>query len=704
MGRFGKMIACCMALMMSMYTVIGSSAINCPAAQAGMEGRWAAVPFVTDGILRGGNSGGEGGQWPHMVEASAQGGGLLLFGTNTGGIYRSGDGGRSWSQANRGFSARGCNAAAIDPRQPQCILAAGISDEADSANGLYLSEDGGNNWAMVLSLPVCGNKYYKKGLCFDPSSYSQSTGRCMTAYYSTPYEDDEATGLNGSNRGLYRSVDGGRSWSLIMDWMSDARIRVDSKGTVYAARNNAVYKSQDKGVTFDRCYSGNVTGFDCTPDGTLQYVCSESGLLVSRDGGEFTEVECGGFPSGGRNVSVNPYNGNNLLIESVGRYNDIPGRHAVYSSMNGGKSWSRWSYDASSHFLPYNSREQVFAWSDEKTAWSFASSSLVKSADGGKHWEWSSNGICGVLCGGKFHFNVLNPNLIYCGFQDNNGAISSNGGRSWKFVNLSGIKEYGHVYGGYAADENTLWACVSKEWDSDKYITVSFDGGNNCKRTGIKVSSDISANDLSSYQSLNEPDIFFAANYRSADRGKTWKKMEGCLQVYTHNPQSPHELYGCEKGGGYVVVSYDEGESWSRVNSEEIKLTGRNCLSDVAVDPLRKKLYVAANGAELFEVSMETGETVNLTGNLPRDEQGKRRVNGVAVDLSGQGRLYVAGAASTYNRRHTVIWSGDGGASWQDLGGGPDNTVSSALCIRVNPADNSLWCSTACYGMRRYGN
>lgn len=75
----------------------------------------------------------------------------------------------------------------------------------------------------------------------------------------------------------------------------------------------------------------------------------------------------------------------------------------------------------------------------------------------------------------------------------------------------------------------------------------------------------------SSYQSPTDPKVLFACDLRSSDGGHTWAKMNGCINVYTHNPKGKKELYGIDEKGKNIVVSYDNGVTWQKVNNTEIK-------------------------------------------------------------------------------------------------------------------------------------
>lgn len=670
------------------------------------SGEWEIVPMVSEEIREAGFTGGEGGQWPHALEVGKADSSLLFYGTNAGGIHRSDDGGMTWKTAMKGYLASGCNSFAIDPVNDRYVLAAGMGDSIEAGQGIYLSVDRGRTWELKEELLIGGNKAYADGLEYDESSYSEADGRCMTAYYSTPYETGKETGLSEEEKGLYRSMDGGGNWTLVNEELADAELFADPKGGgLYGARPDGIFVSTDGGESFESVYEGKVAGFDIDWRNGIMYLSDGKELLrADLEGAEFQKIKSKSFPEAESvaGVAVSPVNGSNLLIQAGEKDERFGIIHQIYASHDGGDSWECWEYDETGDFFPYNSFQKIFAWSyeDENSVWSIGGEHVVYSGDKGLHWENRAQGICGVLCGGKFQFNIFDPSLIFMGFQDLNSALSVDGGHTWEYKDMSGKGFYGHVYGGYAASEKVFWGCLADSWEGKRRITITFDGGETYVDTGHSVSGKIA--EVSSYQSYNDPEVFFAGNYRSPDGGKTWEKMDGCFQVYTHNPTGEHELYGCEKEMGYVVVSYDDGETWSRVNQEEIELTKRYCLSEVQVDAGNRLLYVAANGKELYTVSLKDGTVEDITERLPEDALGRRRVNGIAISPES-GEVFVAGASGDYSRDYTVVCSEDGGRSWFDatpygtrFGG---DEVISAVCLRIHPGTGDLWCSTDCHGI-----
>jgi len=106
--------------------------------------RWAPVPLVQQAVLDAGyRPGGEGGQWPQAICVDPVDGQFLLYGTDVGGLFRSLDGGKTWSPCNIGYHPRGNCGFAIDPNNVKRALAVGANSLEMDCHGIYLTTDQG---------------------------------------------------------------------------------------------------------------------------------------------------------------------------------------------------------------------------------------------------------------------------------------------------------------------------------------------------------------------------------------------------------------------------------------------------------------------------------------------------------------------------------------------------------------------------------
>ncbi len=165
------------------------------------------------------------------------------------GVYRSMDGGKNWERVFFINQNTGAMQVEFDPTNPQILFAdmwehrEGPWENASfsgSNSGLFKSTDGGNTWRQLKTgLPTAANGVGRIGVGIAPSSPSR--------IYATV--DSRQRG------GIYRSDDGGETWSQISDdyrlWgrgsdFAEIKVHPKNPDIVFVA-NIASYKSVDGG-------------------------------------------------------------------------------------------------------------------------------------------------------------------------------------------------------------------------------------------------------------------------------------------------------------------------------------------------------------------------------------------------------------------------------------------------------------------------
>jgi photosystem II stability/assembly factor-like uncharacterized protein len=210
----------------------------------------------------------------------------------TRGLYRTADGGRSWTRVLFRDDDTGAIDVAIDPAHPDTVLAALWQTRRPPWNtyppsygpgsGLYRSGDGGLHWT-----PIVGNGFPSEGLGRIGLAFAPSVPGLVYAV------------VDAKEGGLYRSQDGGRTWSRRSGdpriWQRGwyfGGIAVDPKNAevVYAC-DTAMYRSTDGGATF-LPFKGAPGGDDyhrlwIDPGDPLRMIAGvDQGAVVSVDGGK----------------------------------------------------------------------------------------------------------------------------------------------------------------------------------------------------------------------------------------------------------------------------------------------------------------------------------------------------------------------------------------------------------------------------------
>jgi len=123
------------------------------------------------------------------------------------GIYRSSDGGVSWS--HRGLTdAQQIPELAVDPRDPNRVFAAVLGHPygPSSERGIYRSLDGGASWERVL---YRDENTGGSAVAIDPAE-PQTVYAALWQSRLGPWEDKNE--FQGTGGGLFKSSDGGSTW------------------------------------------------------------------------------------------------------------------------------------------------------------------------------------------------------------------------------------------------------------------------------------------------------------------------------------------------------------------------------------------------------------------------------------------------------------------------------------------------------------
>jgi len=273
------------------------------------------------------------------------------------GIYRSADGGKTWNHLAL-FDAQQIPELAVDPRDANRLYAAVLGHPfgPSAERGIYRSSDGGHTWSKVLYIDEnTGGSSIK----IDPHD-SNTLYAGLWNVRSGPWEDKNV--YNGTAGGLYKSTDGGEHWRRLTKGLPEKLSQIDvavapSKvGRLYAtvatsaegdydsAAGLGIYRSDDGGESWSRATTDprpalRIGGGDLPiikVDPTNEDVLYSASIVTmkSTDGGSHW-ISLRGAPGGDdyQNLWISP---------------DDPRRIALVSDQgaiiteNGGATWSSW--------------------------------------------------------------------------------------------------------------------------------------------------------------------------------------------------------------------------------------------------------------------------------------------------------------------------------------------------------------------------
>lgn len=202
--------------------------------------------------IENGVKGGEGAQLVYTMAISPHNTDKMLLGNNTSGIYRSDNGGAYWEPSSDGILSQCINTVAFDPDDAHIAYAA-VATGSNSARrvalgtkiGLYKSTDGGRTWSHKLLL--CNERSVGRLIAFGRKNEAGVRPVFTAASNAADYEGD-AQGTTG----LWRSCDQGETWECIgLEDRSIISIYTDPDlDLLIVASDRGLDVSYDNGETF----------------------------------------------------------------------------------------------------------------------------------------------------------------------------------------------------------------------------------------------------------------------------------------------------------------------------------------------------------------------------------------------------------------------------------------------------------------------
>lgn len=635
------------------------------------------------------------------IEVPAQDTRIIYAATASGGIWKSTNGGTSWTGIFEKEEVSTIGDMAIAPSDPSILyVGTGESNNRQSSswgNGVYKSLDAGKTWQ-------------KMGL-----SETHHIGRIVVHPTDPNTVYVAATGkLWGPSpeRGVYKTTDGGRSWSLVLKGnddtgASDIAIDRESPGILYAS----MY--QRRRTVFGFNGSGEGSALYKTNDGGATWKKITNGMPYDTENAPTPRPE--GLLETGR-ITVDIYQKDTNVVYAMVEH----ANGGIFRSNDKGETWTRMG-DMNNNPRPmYFSQIRIDPNNDQRL-W-IAGVSMQYSEDGGK----TISGAFSRAPHADTHGIWINPNNSNHIIQGNDGGINItyDRGATWDYANtipLAQFYEIGadnslpyKICGGL--QDNNTWCGPSMTFNprgisNDDWFTIG--GGD-----GFYAQPD-----------PNDPDIVYAEsqdgnllrrNVRTGEsKGIRPREEEGEAR-YRFQWNSPIVISKFNSntiyyGGNFLFKSTDRGDNWTKVSPDLTTNIDRNTLPIMGKVP-DKNTRSRHDGVQQFPTITKISESPanqNVLwvgtddGNLQVTKDGGATWKNVAEKVSGvpKGTYVSRVAASKFNEgtayvtfdghrngdfKVYVYMTTDFGETWKSIVSNLPQNNGIANVIREHPRNPNL--------------
>ncbi len=500
--------------------------------------------------------------------------------------------------------------------------------------------------------------------------------------------------------GIVRSSDGGNTWTLLSSTnngffqTTQAIVVHPITGHVYAATNDALYRSKDHGDTWEKVLSSFKHDVDVTPDGIL-YSGGASNFYRS-DTGDFGDWENlnakPGFPTELQRVEASVCAAQPEVVYVVGAISGGRGS-AVYKSTNGGESWTVKDQPGGDGDGNY-ARNQ--AWYDLDIACSpldpdnvyLGGIDLFHSTNGGTSFSRVSN-----WAGGAPQYVHADQHVIIFDPDSNDKAYYGNDGGVWRVDNAAALIPtfVERNTEGYNVTQ-FYYGAMHPGFLSGYFLAGSQDNGSNqLNDPDISPSREVVGGDgFLCFIDQNEPNIQFASLYFGDFYLSTDGGINFSAGVNTDAGFLTPAAYDSEANILYADTYTLNGFCRFHVNTNVPEFVTVNNASlntsHFAVDPnISNRIYVGSYNGDLYYAdNAHTGLTINFTqiGNFSGS------VSSVDIEKGNSNHLLV----TLSNYGINSIWeSTDGGLNWINCDGPslPDMPVRWGV-FNPNDADQAM--------------
>jgi photosystem II stability/assembly factor-like uncharacterized protein len=574
------------------------------------------------------------------------------------GVYRSVDGGKTWSHLGL-KDTRQIGAVIVDPNNPDIVLVAALGHAfgPNTERGVFRTTDGGKSWTKVL--------YKDENTGAIDVSFDPHNARIVYAALWQARRQPWNFSSGGPSSGLYRSTDGGVSWKQLtgngLPTGTLGRIHVsvspaDSK-RIYAmieAEQGGLYRSDDGGdhwqrVNDDGRLSQRAWYFSTVladPKNADTVYAENTGLFRSSDGGKTFEL----LPArhgDHHGIWIDPIDPDRIIEASDG---------GASISFDRGRTWSTVYNQPTAQFyhVSVDTRFPYYLYGAQQDNSSIAIASMDD--DGAivqRDWYDASNGEAGFVLA-----DPRDADIVY-GTNENLINRFNKRTQQMQVISVWPIDASGHAAKDLEHRFNWTSPLAMSPFDADtlyygmeRLYRTTDDG-----HSWTAISADLTRNDKTKQQASGGPitkditsveyyDTIFAIAESPLSRGMIWVGTDDGLVQLTRDGGgkwanvTPHAMpewstismiepsrfdantayvavdrHKLDDLKPYIFKTSDGGKSWTRIDAG---LPEGSFVHAVREDSVKRDLLYAATETGVF-VSFDAGQHwQSLQLNLPR--------------------------------------------------------------------------------------
>jgi len=575
------------------------------------------------------------------------------------GMFRSTDGGATWTGIGL-ERTRAIGRIRVDPRDAKTLLVAAVGDmfAANPERGVFRSTDGGASWSHTLAINADTGAVDLAADPADPNTVFAAAWQVRQYPWQSYF-----TPAGGPDSGVYKSTDDGVTWTRLTGagWprgplgrISLAATRTASGLRVYAVVSDdkvgGLYRSDDGGASWARIndeqaatsyYASRVTVDPKDPDRV--YLVGQSVRRCDHGGAACEIVK--GAPGGDdyHFVWISPEHPDHMAVTSD---------QGAQVSVDGGRTWSTWYNQptaqvyhlADDRRFPYH----IYAGQQDSGTVSIASRSDYGAIS---LRDWTPVG------GDERDFDIPDPddpNIVYA--TGLGGGLNRFDARTGQSANIAPylLRNYGQRQ--TTTDHHFVWVtpmAVSRAGPTTLYLGAEV----------VWASTDRGA-----HWSVISPDLTgksAGAQRCDGDIALADAKTCGYGGIWTLTPSPRHagELW-VGTDDGLVQLTRDGGAHWSNITPPRIAEWAKIASIDVSASE-DGAAYIAVDGQRLGDrdphawATHDYGATwTEISGDLPRGHF----VSVVRADTERHGLIFAGTDTGVY-----ASW--DEGAHWRPLQG-----------------------------------